>query len=277
MLTEQALQAGALGRARTRRRRRRNARFRKQFYLLPRRGSALSPGRAGRHYRARRIREHLRAPGASPTTRTPIIGHNPGVFERVMYPDIGAIRSPCSTTTRARAPTTFPLTRSFYPTGRTTSSTRGPHQPTGETITLQTCTGDNQRVRCVMAPLGTRGAKRRAKRLVSGIMRHIRRHRMAFDTRGRGGIGIRSGLKIRLFGLWVRVPPPLPVYLCGKVAARIPPFARGRPEVGRAFSPEERIKQWLWSSRAGEVARLHEISRAASKIMPWEDVRSDWP
>lgn len=29
-------------------------------------------------------------------------------------------------------------------------------------------------------------------------------------SRGRGGIGIRSGLKIRLFGLWVRVPPPLP-------------------------------------------------------------------
>ena len=30
-------------------------------------------------------------------------------------------------------------------------------------------------------------------------------------TWGRGGIGIRSGLKIRLFGLWVRVPPPLPL------------------------------------------------------------------
>ena len=60
-----------------------------------------------------------------------------------------ATRSPCSTTTAPRVPTTS-STRSFCPTVELLRL-RGPHRATGETITLQTCTGDNQRVRCVMA------------------------------------------------------------------------------------------------------------------------------
>ncbi|MFR5091451.1 MAG: hypothetical protein ACLTDR_04920, partial [Adlercreutzia equolifaciens] len=39
----------------------------------------------------------------------------------------------------------------FLPNGSNYFVYEGRIAPTGETITLQTCTGDNQRVRCVMA------------------------------------------------------------------------------------------------------------------------------
>ena len=173
-----------------------------------------------RHHRARRLRQHLVGTGCvSDNANTYFIGHNPGVFERVMDLEIGDKITVFDDDGASR--TYYVFDTLFLPNGRTTSSTRAAsrdrrdHHP-----------ADLHRRQPASAlrhgPLGATGANVARSALLSWYHAYIRRYRTALDARGRGGIGIRSGLKIRLFGLWVRVPPPLPSIF--RAASKIMPW-----------------------------------------------------
>ena len=85
----------------------------------------------------------------SDNANTYFIGHNPGVFERVMDLEIGDKITVFDDDGASR--TYYVFDTLFLPNGSNYFVYEGRIAPTGETITLQTCTGDNQRVRCVMA------------------------------------------------------------------------------------------------------------------------------
>ena len=85
----------------------------------------------------------------SDNANTYFIGHNPGVFERVMDLEIGDKITVFDDDSASR--TYYVFDTLFLPNGSNYFVYEGRIAPTGETITLQTCTGDNQRVRCVMA------------------------------------------------------------------------------------------------------------------------------
>lgn len=80
---------------------------------------------------------------------TYFIGHNPGVFARVMDLDLGDKITVFDDTGASR--TYYVFDTLFLPNGSNYFAYEGRIAPTGESITLQTCTGDNKRVRCVMA------------------------------------------------------------------------------------------------------------------------------
>lgn len=85
----------------------------------------------------------------SDNANTYFIGHNPGVFERVMDLEIGDKVTVFDDDGDSR--TYYVFDALFLPNGSNYFVYEGRIAPTGETITLQTCTGDNQQVRCVMA------------------------------------------------------------------------------------------------------------------------------
>ena len=85
----------------------------------------------------------------SDNANTYFIGHNPGVFERVMDLEIGDKVTVFDDDGDSR--TYYVFDALFLPNGSNYFVYESRIAPTGETITLQTCTGDNQQVRCVMA------------------------------------------------------------------------------------------------------------------------------
>lgn len=85
----------------------------------------------------------------SDNANTYFIGHNPGVFARVMDLDVGDKITVFDDTGASR--TYYVFDTLFLPNRSNYFVYEGRIAPDGETITLQTCTGDNQRVRCVMA------------------------------------------------------------------------------------------------------------------------------
>lgn len=85
----------------------------------------------------------------SDNANTYFIGHNPGVFARVMDLNIGDKITVFDDEGASR--TYYVFDTLFLPNKANYFVYEGRIAPAGETITLQTCSGDNQRVRCVMA------------------------------------------------------------------------------------------------------------------------------
>lgn len=80
---------------------------------------------------------------------TYFIGHNPGVFARVMDLELGDKITVFDDTGTSRTYHVFDTL--ILPNGSNYFVYEGRIAPMGETITLQTCCADNQHVRCVMA------------------------------------------------------------------------------------------------------------------------------
>lgn len=85
----------------------------------------------------------------SDNANTYFIGHNPGVFARIMDLDVGDKITVFEDEGASR--TYYVFDTLFLPNKANYFVYEGRIAPAGETVTLQTCTGDNQRVRCVMA------------------------------------------------------------------------------------------------------------------------------